>query len=123
MYSVFPELFAYMLQGFDADPELDEMGRIKSFETHFPSGAGYRNFLHYAQLLNSETFKRYDFGSRLENIKRYGVPEPEDYPLQNIPTNIPIALLAGSGDVLTAPEDIKWLAEQLGERVVMHKTY
>ena len=55
----------------DADTSIDNMDRIKSLVTHSPSGTGYRNLLHYGQIINSERFQRYDFGTQ-ENLKRYG---------------------------------------------------
>jgi len=33
-----------------------------SILTHMPSGAGYRNLVHYAQLINGNDFFRYDYG-------------------------------------------------------------
>lgn len=38
----FLELFA------DLDVNVDNLNRIKTYLSHFPSGAGYRNFVHYA---------------------------------------------------------------------------
>lgn len=38
----FLELFS------DLDPSVDNLSRIWSYLTHMPSGAGYRNFIHYA---------------------------------------------------------------------------
>ena len=68
------ELFA------DADSSVDNLDRVKSFLTHMPSGTGYRNLLHYGQIINSDRFQRYDFGNQ-ENLKRYGVSQPPIYEL------------------------------------------
>lgn len=47
-YSSIPSAFENMLKGFDLDPSVDEIRRIRSYISHMPSGAGYRNFLHFA---------------------------------------------------------------------------
>ena len=43
-----PEYFAWRARGFDRDPSVHEGGRLKTLVAHTPSGAGYRNFLHYS---------------------------------------------------------------------------
>jgi hypothetical protein len=49
----------------DEDPSIDYTERYDVYMSNSPSGASYRNFLHYAQLidLKVETFRRYDFES------------------------------------------------------------
>lgn len=48
------EICAAFLEAFsDLDVSVDNLDRIKSYLTHMPSGAGYRNFVHYAQLINA----------------------------------------------------------------------
>lgn len=61
-----------------------------------PSGAGYKNFFHYAQLINSPTptFARYDYGSDNANYDKYGVPNPPSYDLSLI--SFPVAVFAGT---------------------------
>jgi hypothetical protein len=46
---------------FDTDPWVEERERVKSISGHLPSGAGWKNFMHFGQLMNSDTFKRYDY--------------------------------------------------------------
>lgn len=46
----------------DTDPSVDNVNRTMSILTHMPSGAGYRNLVHYAQLINGNDFFRYDYG-------------------------------------------------------------
>jgi hypothetical protein len=47
----------------DEDPTIDYTERYDVYMSNEPSGAGFRNFLHYAQLidLNVEAFRRWDF--------------------------------------------------------------
>ena len=40
----------------DLDPTVDNWDRVKTFKTHTPSGACYKNFAHYAQFINSKQF-------------------------------------------------------------------
>jgi hypothetical protein len=54
---------------------------------------------------------KYDFGVD-ENIKRYGSMNPPEYDLKKI-VDVPIALLCGNKDMLSSPEDYKWLKEIL----------
>lgn len=46
----------------DLDTSVDNMLRAKTYLTHYPSGAGFRCAVHYAQLINAGQFQRYDFG-------------------------------------------------------------
>lgn len=55
----FLELFA------DMDASVDNLDRMQTYLTHMPSGASYRNLVHYAQSINSDTFQRYDWGSEV----------------------------------------------------------
>ena len=54
----------------DEDPSIDYTERYDVYMSNTPSGAGYRNFIHYAQLidLNVETFRRYDYENDQANI-------------------------------------------------------
>ena len=47
------------------DPTIDYTPRFDVYMSFLPSGAGYRNFIHYAQLVNKkeESFARYDYGT------------------------------------------------------------
>jgi len=54
----------------DEDPKIDYTERYDVYMSNLPSGAGYRNFVHYAQLINAKTevFRRYDYDSDDANI-------------------------------------------------------
>jgi len=57
------EVCEYFLELFaDLSTDSDNMDRIKSYLTHMPSGAGYRNLVHYGQLVETTEFLRYDYG-------------------------------------------------------------
>ena len=70
--------------------------------SYIPSGSGYRNFLHYAQLINYqfETFARYDYGSDVANYNVYNYPNPPSYDLSQL--GFPIAIFAGTLDQMVS---------------------
>jgi hypothetical protein len=51
----------------DGDPSVDNFDRVKTYLTHIPSGSGYKNQFHFAQIINSAKFARYDHGA-VENL-------------------------------------------------------
>jgi len=54
------------------DSKIDMNERLPVMLSFLPAGAGYRNELHYGQLMHTETeaFRRLDYGKE-ENQKRY----------------------------------------------------
>jgi len=50
----------------------DDEEKTKVFEGHFPHGASVRSFAHFAQLINSKTFKKYDYQKKEKNLEVYG---------------------------------------------------
>ena len=105
----------------DGDPSVDNFDRVKTYFTHIPSGSGYKNQLHFAQIINSAQFARYDFG-RIENQKKYNQSTPPSYNLGGI-NGVPIAIFGGNSDLLVSVTDVDWLNEQLGETPVWYKQY
>ena len=79
------------------------------YMSNLPSGAGYRNFLHYAQLiqLEKEGFKRYDYDNQFTNYLKYNSLTPPDYDLKRL--DFPIAIFAGKYDLLADEKDVKWI--------------
>ena len=52
-----PEFCAAVFEALgDPDPSVDNLDRIETFITHFPSGTGWRNFFHYARNSVEERF-------------------------------------------------------------------
>ncbi|TNV78929.1 hypothetical protein FGO68_gene5820 [Halteria grandinella] len=104
----------------DLDPSVDNLNRTMTYLTHFPSGAGYRNLVHYAQLINSDKFLRYDFGTAI-NQQKYGQSTPPEYPLEKI--NVPVGMFVGLEDELGDPEDCRWLHNKISKTVTYYKEY
>lgn len=71
-----------------------------------PAGASVRQIIHYGQLMESDHFQKYDYGS-VTNLMKYSSLEPPIYPLKKITT--PIALHYGLNDWFTHIDDIQKL--------------
>ena len=93
----------------DREVYLDNMSRDDVYYSMFPSGCGWKNFAHYGQIIKSGSFPRYDYGKN-KNLYIYGTEIPPEYDLKAL-LGLPIALLYGDSDVLSAVEDVKWLIE------------
>ena len=80
--------------------------------SNLPSGAGYKNYVHYGQGMNtgSETFRRYNFGY-WGNYETYGQFTAPDYDINAI--KFPIAMFGGQNDVLASPKDVAWFHSQM----------
>lgn len=77
---------------------------------HTPAGASVNQLMHYAQEINSGTFRQYDFG--LANLEKYGSLTPTAYNLNAI--TAPIYLLWSHNDWLSAESDVLKLCSGLG---------
>lgn len=88
----------------DSEVSLDNMSRDDVYYSLFPSGCGWRNFLHYAQLIHDGGFRRYDWGAK-KNMEIYGVETAPDYNLKAF-KDLPVALLYGDTDELADSEDV-----------------
>ena len=47
---------------YDWNDSIDNKERFGDKAAHSPSGAGWRNLIHYAQIIKSKNFQRYDYG-------------------------------------------------------------
>ena len=107
----------------DEDPSIDYTERYDMYMSNEPAGAGYKDFVHYGQLipLKTETFRRYDMGSANANIKKYGQKTPPDYDLKLL--DFPLAIFSGSKDMLADPEDVAWLSKQVAGTTIFNHQY
>lgn len=99
---------------------VDNGERFATFISNEPSGASYRTFVYYAQMINSGKATLYDYGP-LDNHKIYGQKEAPLIPIENY--KVPTVLMSGSLDKLADPADVKWLSDALGDNVVFEKEY
>lgn len=96
----------------DADPSIDNSDRDDVYTSNLPSGASYKNYLHYAQLIqasDSAPFVRYDYESAVENLKHYNQSTAPAYDLSKI--KVPLGIFYGSKDLLADDIDVPWLLD------------
>lgn len=86
-----------------------------------PSGASYRTFVYYAQMINTGRMALYDYG-RIKNREVYGTEDPPLIPLAD-KYSIPTALFHGSLDPLANPVDVAQLEIDLKDNLVFSKQY
>ncbi|ODN01621.1 Lipase 3 [Orchesella cincta] len=82
-----------------------------------PSSSSMKAFLHELQLMGTNRFCEYDYGSA-ENMVVYGREHPPDYNLTNI--RAPISLIVGRNDFMAHKEDAKTLGSKLPNLVDFH---
>eukprot|EP00118_Oscarella_pearsei_P002176 m.9750 g.9750 ORF g.9750 m.9750 type:complete len:392 (+) comp21603_c0_seq1:31-1206(+) len=99
----------FILGGFDK-ANINE-SRLPIYLSHNPAGTSVQNMVHFAQGARGDSYQKYDYGSREENMKHYGQAVP---PLYNLTTlRVPTYTYSGSADFLADPTDVSWLIEQL----------
>lgn len=103
------QLCAWIMSPFvNLDPDVDNQDRQTVMNSNSPSGACFRNWLHYGQMVDQTVhgFARYDHGDD-ENMQRYGQKTPPSYDLSKL--DFPISIHSGSQDPLADPSDVQWL--------------
>lgn len=77
---------------------------------HLFSGTSIKNLAHFAQLVLSGNFQRYDEGVS-GNLERYGSRRPPQYNVSRISS--PIVLVSAESDMLSSLKDVNILASKL----------
>lgn len=94
------------MEGFDplVDNNFDKAIRAK-FDRHQPSGIGYKQLLHYKQLIQSSTpqFKAYDYGDPNKNFEKYNTDIAPTYDLSS--WKIPTVLVRCTEDNLSTAQN------------------
>lgn len=88
---------------------------LTNFREYMPwieSSTSVRNMAHYAQMVRSGRWRKYDYGSWL-NIRYYGSLSPPIYDASLIPEDLPIFIAYGGQDALAAQEDVEQLIGEL----------
>ncbi|KAJ8922570.1 hypothetical protein NQ315_007600 [Exocentrus adspersus] len=85
---------------------------LPTIMAHTPAGAATKQFLHYAQEINSGKFRQYDFGKKL-NKQDYGSSNPPDYDLSKI--TAPVYLIYSKNDWLSAEKDVEKLCTGISD--------
>ena len=112
----FCELFVDLF----VDEKIDNVRRLEVGLPVFPSGQTWRTFVYYAQAIRTGNWTLYDYGP-IKNKQVYGQKDAPPVPIQDY--DVPTVLLSGDKDKLATPEDVAWLSEQLGDKVVFQKQY
>eukprot|EP01116_Phalansterium_solitarium_P013435 TRINITY_DN30799_c0_g1_i1.p1 TRINITY_DN30799_c0_g1~~TRINITY_DN30799_c0_g1_i1.p1 ORF type:complete len:385 (-),score=120.36 TRINITY_DN30799_c0_g1_i1:136-1290(-) len=86
--------------------------RIGYYLTYEPNPTSVKNMVHWAQMVRSKTYEKFDYG-REGNMEHYGQPTPPAYDLTKFPTNLPVALFTGGHDYLADPTDVAKLISLL----------
>lgn len=101
-----PQVCSALQESIKLNDKIDNLSREPDEAAHKPSGAGYRNLIHYAQIINSKTFQRFDYGKEV-NLQKYGQETPPKYDLSKI--GVKIAVYHGDVDVSSDLKDVAWL--------------
>lgn len=95
----------FVIGGFDAQ-NLNAT-RIPVYVAHTPSGTSVKNVLHFAQLVTSQQFAKYDYGSPEANLAHYGQPTPPVYDVSPATyQRPPFVAFTGGADWLADPRDV-----------------
>lgn len=89
--------------------------RLPVLVSHTPAGTSVRNMVHFAQLVLSERFQKFDFGKTRNQIL-YGQETAPVYDLTRV--TAPVALYWSEGDWLADPRDVSQLRDQLPRLVL-----
>ncbi|XP_067129246.1 gastric triacylglycerol lipase-like [Centruroides vittatus] len=98
----------FLMSGFD--PSQLNKTRLDVYVSHDPAGTSTQNVVHFAQMVNSRKFQKYDFGKKT-NLIKYNQSTPPEYTVENIRT--PIALFWGLNDALADPVDVDLLKTKI----------
>ncbi|KAF2890401.1 hypothetical protein ILUMI_15772 [Ignelater luminosus] len=80
-----------------------------------PSGSSMKQMQHYAQLYLSKSFRRYDYGGKI-NLEKYNQPTPPKYDLGKV--TIPHLFYYGSNDLFSRKEDVDKTASELPNVII-----
>ncbi|XP_015488738.1 lysosomal acid lipase/cholesteryl ester hydrolase-like [Parus major] len=84
--------------------------RIDTYVGHSPAGTSVQNILHWRQLVHTDQFQAYDYGSK-ENMKKYNQTAPPVYRIEEIKT--PTAVWSGGQDTFADPKDMARLLPRI----------
>ncbi|KAF2889694.1 hypothetical protein ILUMI_16479 [Ignelater luminosus] len=89
--------------------------RLPVILTNIPAGSSIRQGQHFAQLITTAKFQKYDYG-RIKNLKIYGQPAPPQYDLSKI--TAPLAIYVEDRDIYAKKKDTDKTAAEVSNLVV-----
>ncbi|EZA49940.1 Lipase, partial [Ooceraea biroi] len=108
MTQPFCEMIISLIGGFSTDIDHAHLADNLQFA---PAGCSYKQFVHYAMLIqNPGHFRPYDYGI-LKNLRKYRRFVPPEYPLRRV--TAPVILYNGLNDFLADPQDVELLSGKL----------
>lgn len=84
--------------------------RLHVYTAHSPAGTSTQNIVHFAQMVKSKTFQKFDYGKKY-NLIYYNQTTPPQYRVENI--TAPVALFWSRNDLLADPADVGLLEMKL----------
>nr|XP_002739797.1 PREDICTED: lysosomal acid lipase/cholesteryl ester hydrolase-like [Saccoglossus kowalevskii] len=108
-YQIYCENILFIISGWD--PQQLNQTRLPVYFHHVPAGTSVRNVIHFAQMIKSQKFQMYDYGSAAENLKYYNQSTAPLYYPENLTT--PTALYWGGQDWLADPKDVQSLIPKI----------
>ncbi|CAF0842296.1 unnamed protein product [Adineta ricciae] len=94
-------------------PEKKNMNntRLPVYLSHEPDGTSVKNMIHFAQGVQSNIFRAYDYGSPQKNVLHYNQTTPPEYNLSG--SHIPTAIFWSGKDWLADPTDVNYILNNL----------
>ncbi|KAK8400724.1 hypothetical protein O3P69_002492 [Scylla paramamosain] len=108
--------FIFLIAGPDSEELNEEF--LPVILAHTPAGSSVHTINHFAQIVLSGKFQKYDYGL-LGNLNHYGQNKPPEYNLSAVTT--PVGLFWGQTDWVAAPGDVARLAVELPNVAVNHR--
>eukprot|EP00475_Leptophrys_vorax_P029339 TRINITY_DN4298_c0_g1_i1.p1 TRINITY_DN4298_c0_g1~~TRINITY_DN4298_c0_g1_i1.p1 ORF type:complete len:413 (-),score=102.22 TRINITY_DN4298_c0_g1_i1:116-1234(-) len=110
-------LFAFFGKNSDIDQNLNS-SRIEIYISKTPAGTSVKNMVHWAQLVRSAKFQKYDYGF-FSNLATYGSTSPPSWDLSKIET--PMVLFTGGQDILADPYDVELLRQAVNPDYLVYQ--
>lgn len=104
-----PEVCEFIDNIVSGGSEYNDAERYKGTLSKFPNAISWKELSHYAQMMVSGKFARYDYG-KTTNLAVYGSKTPPEVDIAGI-KSVPIAYFVGKQDALANVEDVKWASE------------
>lgn len=98
----------FLIAGFNSQETNKTM--LPVIHAHSPAGASTMNMLHYAQIVRSWTFRRFDHG--LQNMNRYRQLIPPNYSFTT--HTAPVSFYHSTNDWMAGPIDVDLLYRRMG---------
>ncbi|CAM6099703.1 unnamed protein product [Calypogeia fissa] len=90
--------------------------RLPFYLNFFPQPTSSKNLGHFAQMIRTNTFSKFDYGV-IGNIENYGRFTPPAYNLSSFPPSLPLMIVQGGQDSLADPSNVQALLTLLGTKV------